>query len=439
MWLEEANKTRRHSDDDEDSDVEFALTQLNHLLQLDSENSSDDTTLDEKAKLVLKRLLTGATEHAFHSYSKVIEEEQITSGRHQSPKEIPQLRTLSNKISRSSHRDVPCCSSLSSFSKKGCPINERNRLNLILNSHDEGNYRNVSAKEKPKVTSTLLRTASQAKDNQASSSSSSSYRQSGNAKEQFRRQILPLPALLELEYPNASARKHVSRQRKNMVETRTRRRTRTSASPSFSSSYSSSPSYKAQRGLSRKHAKSSSSSSTSRGDRRRRSMRASRRMMVDPSRKEDEEEVEERVGRLQRFKNKLGLIFHHHHHHHHHHHEADPNKALSRHNHSVWNYLQKMTHRTPTTSRKHKDGEAGKRGGMVDGLVRQVWHSNKTDKKRSHSRSSAVVVNKWHWWQKFYKRKGVVRQNSNNRKRGKVRFGFTAAKRPPRLPALKFK
>ncbi|KAF5197487.1 hypothetical protein FRX31_012925, partial [Thalictrum thalictroides] len=147
------------------------------------------------------------------------------------------------------------------------------------------------------------------------------------------------------------------------------------------------------------------------------SMEGSRRMpTLDPPQHAGSmanmEKTENRIGRIRRLKNKLGVIFHHHHHHHHHHHNGNETEVghttLSNNHKSVGNkYFQKMLHR------KRKEGKAKSRlhstdYGLIDGLIRHIWHTKKSKKSSDMKglgkiRNNKMKVKKWYWWQNVSK------------------------------------
>ncbi|XP_077215495.1 kokopelli [Tasmannia lanceolata] len=133
-------------------------------------------------------------------------------------------------------------------------------------------------------------------------------------------------------------------------------------------------------------------------------------------------------GRLRRFKNKLGIIFHHHHHHHIH--GRDPTSSDDNQHHphrrSLWNSLQQNFHHTskePHTkpiSMAHKDRSTVKNSphrhlhALLDGFLAHVWHSKATESDRARSAAGRRRVKKkkqLHWWQKFRKLGGVKLAN----------------------------
>lgn len=162
-------------------------------------------------------------------------------------------------------------------------------------------------------------------------------------------------------------------------------------------------------------------------------------------------------GRLRRFKNKLGLIFHHHHHHHHHHHnEKYANNHYdtisSHHQRSTWKGIQrKIFHGKnkaginvelgaakpikSTVVKVSKDHRVGQLHAFVEGLFRHFRRSKKS--KRSKGEMARIsknikthghnnkMVKRFHWWQ-MYRRHGGMKLP---KRRGRVKLGF-ANKRP---------
>ncbi|XXG43890.1 hypothetical protein AAC387_Pa01g3827 [Persea americana] len=172
-------------------------------------------------------------------------------------------------------------------------------------------------------------------------------------------------------------------------------------------------------------------------------------------------QVEEKrtEGRLRRFRNKLGIIFHHHHHHHHHHHlgghqsgvngedddRSESSEVVHHHHRSLWRYLRDMMHHTAKeghvklaaeVGRERAEGTVGKsvvrratrkqqKGhlhALVERLLRHLWHSKKQQKRLGKSGSRKIHSNnnnkgkkvKQHWWQRFHGRRGVKLANHKN-------------------------
>lgn len=155
------------------------------------------------------------------------------------------------------------------------------------------------------------------------------------------------------------------------------------------------------------------------------------------------------VGRFRRLKNRLGLIFHHHHHHHHHY---DRNgNSDDDHGHSAWKHLRRKmfdSHKNPHDIResrgskkslvkvKHvlhnKQGEVGHFHALLEGLLRHIKHSKKSNNYLSKGGGGGSCIirrkKKLHWWQMLRRRR--VKMQPNKAKRGRVKLGFTAKRRP---------
>jgi hypothetical protein len=138
------------------------------------------------------------------------------------------------------------------------------------------------------------------------------------------------------------------------------------------------------------------------------------------------------TGRLRRFKNKLGLIFHHHHHHHHHHHNRDGDRGKS---HSMWKPLQKMFHHTnthvvhekmkkSTVANVPRKNHVGHFNTLVGGLLMHVGRPK--IQKRTGRVGNKKVAKKLKWWQIFRRHGGVKLP-----KRRRVKVGFM--RRKPQL------
>ncbi|TQE01649.1 hypothetical protein C1H46_012713 [Malus baccata] len=159
------------------------------------------------------------------------------------------------------------------------------------------------------------------------------------------------------------------------------------------------------------------------------------------------------VGRFRRLKNRLGLIFHHHHHHHHHY-DRNGNSDDDR-GHTGWKHLRRKmfdSHKNPHGTREsrgskkslvkvknmlhNKQGEVGHFHALLEGLLRHIRHSKKSNNYLSKGGGvggggrSCIIrkKKKLHWWQMFRRRR--VKKQPNKAKRGRVKFGFTAKRRP---------
>ncbi|KAK9288150.1 hypothetical protein L1049_016598 [Liquidambar formosana] len=141
-----------------------------------------------------------------------------------------------------------------------------------------------------------------------------------------------------------------------------------------------------------------------------------------------------RIGRLRRFKDKLGFIFHHHHHYHHHHGKEDDKETG--HDTSLWKYMRKIFQRTNNDEvyddwmaenvRKSVVGRKNQRGqfhALVEGLMRHARGLKKSkpskggigrlgNGKQGHNK-------KLKWFQLFQRHRGVKLP-----KRGRVKVGF---------------
>ncbi|KAJ0236439.1 Protein KOKOPELLI [Hirschfeldia incana] len=124
-------------------------------------------------------------------------------------------------------------------------------------------------------------------------------------------------------------------------------------------------------------------------------------------------------GRLTRFKEKLGKVFHHHHYHHHHHESKETGQKPSAWKHLVKKHLQKdkekLVERRMKSESKGLVTKHKKKGGqfhtLVEGLMRHRRRHSKM-KKQSH-------VRKNNWWKKR-RRQGIKFPN-----RGRVKLGKT--------------
>ncbi|XVF24368.1 hypothetical protein REPUB_Repub13aG0122100 [Reevesia pubescens] len=121
---------------------------------------------------------------------------------------------------------------------------------------------------------------------------------------------------------------------------------------------------------------------------------------IRPANTEPAEKAElgQRLGRLRRFKNKLGLIFHHHHHHHHHHghdhdHGDSGDHSQGVHTKSTWTPLHKLFHnrnryevdnilrktRVSNVPVKHQVGHFHT---LMEGLMQHLRHSKKSKRSK---------------------------------------------------------
>lgn len=136
------------------------------------------------------------------------------------------------------------------------------------------------------------------------------------------------------------------------------------------------------------------------------------------------------TGRLRRFKNKLGLIFHHHHHHHHHNRDGDRGNS-----HSMWKPLQKMFHHTNAhvvhekmkksiVANVPRKNHVGHFNTLVGGLLKHVGRPK--IRKRIGRVGNKKVAKKLKWWQMFRRHGGVKLP-----KRRRVKVGFM--RRKPQL------
>nr|VDD28540.1 unnamed protein product [Brassica oleracea] len=128
-------------------------------------------------------------------------------------------------------------------------------------------------------------------------------------------------------------------------------------------------------------------------------------------------------GRLKRFKEKLGKVFHHHHYHHHHHESKEKSHKPSAWKHLVKKHLQKdkeklVETRVKSESKglvtKHKN-KGGQFHALVEGLMRHRRRRSKM-KKQSHGRK------KMKWWQTRRRQGGVKFPKGRRVKLGKTNY-----------------
>ncbi|CAN6970474.1 unnamed protein product [Brassica rapa subsp. trilocularis] len=128
-------------------------------------------------------------------------------------------------------------------------------------------------------------------------------------------------------------------------------------------------------------------------------------------------------GRLKRFKEKLGKVFHHHHYHHHHHESKEQGHKPSAWKHLVKKHLQKnkeklVERRVKSESKglvtKHKN-KGGQFHALVEGLMRHRRRHSKM-KKQSHGRK------KMKWWQTRRRQGGVKFPKGKRLKLGKTNY-----------------
>ena len=140
------------------------------------------------------------------------------------------------------------------------------------------------------------------------------------------------------------------------------------------------------------------------------------------------------IGRLKKFKNKLGLIFHHHHHHHHHHHDDHENGQKMLHHRDVHvRAVQKVKKLTVSSvPRKHQVGHFH---GLMEGLLKHVQHSKKSKGSKGGIERLGNEPHggnkKLHLWKMLRRRGGGVKLPKN--KRGRVRIGFMRKNKKPLL------
>ncbi|CAH8303793.1 unnamed protein product [Eruca vesicaria subsp. sativa] len=142
-----------------------------------------------------------------------------------------------------------------------------------------------------------------------------------------------------------------------------------------------------------------------------------------PHKSRPEKQRKKFKGRLKRFKEKLGKVFHHHHYHHHHHHESkEQSHKPSAWKHLVKKHLQKdkeklVERRMKSESKglvtKHKN-KGGQFHVLVEGLMRHRRRHSKM-KKQSHGR-------KIKWWQTRKRQGGIKFPNGRRVKLGKTNY-----------------
>jgi len=152
------------------------------------------------------------------------------------------------------------------------------------------------------------------------------------------------------------------------------------------------------------------------------------RERVDATRRRYRSGRRRNPGRLRRFKNKLGLVFHHHHHHHHHHHNYRDGDHHSGNSRSMWKPLRKMFHhananvvneklKKSTVAKVPHKNHVGHFNTLVEGLLRHVGRQK--TRKRIGGVGSKKGAKKFQWWQRFRRHGGVKLP-----KRRRVRVGF---------------
>ncbi|XP_023880101.2 uncharacterized protein LOC111992477 [Quercus suber] len=124
------------------------------------------------------------------------------------------------------------------------------------------------------------------------------------------------------------------------------------------------------------------------------------------------------IGRLRKFKNKLGLIFHHHHHHHHHHHDDDENGQKMLHHRDVHVRAIQKVKKSAVTSlpRKHQVGHFH---GLMEGLLKHVQHSKKSKGSKGGitrlGNGPRGGKKKLHLWKMLRHRRGGVKLPKSKR------------------------
>ncbi|XVF24354.1 hypothetical protein REPUB_Repub13aG0120700 [Reevesia pubescens] len=181
--------------------------------------------------------------------------------------------------------------------------------------------------------------------------------------------------------------------------------------------------------------------------------------LIRPANTEPAEKAEgQRLGRLRRLKNKLGLIFHHHHHHHHHHghghdHGDSGDHSQGVHTKSTWTPLHKIFYhknryevddnklRKAKVSNMPVKHQVGHFHALVEGLMRHLRHSKKSKRSKGgmgwpgndrHGLKNRKVK-QLHWWQMFQRQGGVKLPN----RRRAVKIGFMSKKPQLRVPKLR--
>ncbi|XP_022751976.1 uncharacterized protein LOC111300616 [Durio zibethinus] len=171
---------------------------------------------------------------------------------------------------------------------------------------------------------------------------------------------------------------------------------------------------------------------------------------IRPTISESEKAEVQMLGRLRRFKNKLGLIFHHHHHHHHHHHGNDQDDSRGCQTKSTWKPLRNLFHhrnrhevhdklRKARVSNVPVKHQAGHFHALVEGLMQHLRNPRKSKPSKGrigwlgndqHGHRNRKVK-KLHWWQMFMRQGGVKLSN-----RRRVKIGFMSKKqqlKPPKF------
>ncbi|CAF1716693.1 hypothetical protein HID58_084802 [Brassica napus] len=128
-------------------------------------------------------------------------------------------------------------------------------------------------------------------------------------------------------------------------------------------------------------------------------------------------------GRLKRFKEKLGKVFHHHHYHHHHHESKEKSHKPSAWKHLVKKHLQKDKEKLVETRVKSESkglvtkykNKGGQFHALVEGLMRHRRRRSKM-KKQSHGRK------KMKWWQTRRRQGGVKFPKGRRVKLGKTNY-----------------
>ncbi|KAK6259202.1 hypothetical protein QQP08_002909 [Theobroma cacao] len=163
----------------------------------------------------------------------------------------------------------------------------------------------------------------------------------------------------------------------------------------------------------------------------------------------DPDKAKGRLGRLRRFKNKLGLIFHHHH-------RSNHNDSCGHsrdvHTKSKWTHLHKVFH--PRNRHQVQDKIRKARGSnvpvkhqgghfhaLVEGLMQHLKHSKKSKPSKGgigwpangqdvHKNRKVKQI---HWWQMFQRQRGVKLPNKR-----RVKIGFMSKKQQLRVPKLRY-
>ena len=132
------------------------------------------------------------------------------------------------------------------------------------------------------------------------------------------------------------------------------------------------------------------------------------------------------IGRLRKFKNKLGLIFHHHHHHHHHHDDDDENGQKMLHHGDVHDSRAVQKVKKSTASSVPRKHQVGHFHGLMEGLLKHVQHSKKSKGCKGGIKrlgnGPRGSNKKLHLWKMLRRHRGGVKLPKS--KRGRVRIGF---------------